>query len=66
MLFAATTILAYVLIEVAMMPLLGQPISSLLTVSVGLWLSVKAAGALLGAKLGSGRRASSSEIVRAV
>ena len=65
-LFAAATILAYVLIEVAMMPMLGLPISSLLTLSFGLSLSAKAVGAFLGAKLGSRSQASSSAAAGAV
>lgn len=53
MVFAAATIGLYVLFEIAMMPMLSQPVSSLFTLSFGLSLLAKAVGAFLGAHLGS-------------
>ena len=53
MLFAGASIVAYIVIEAALMPMLGQPISVMFTIAVGLSMTAKAIGAFLGAHLGS-------------
>jgi hypothetical protein len=53
MLFAASTILLYALVDLSTLPMMGLPISSAFTLTIGLSFSVKAAGAFLGAYLGA-------------
>lgn len=57
LLFAAATIVLYTVVDLGMLPMMGLPIGAALTLSLGLSLSVKAAGAFLGAHVGSRSRA---------
>jgi hypothetical protein len=59
MLFAAATIVFYVIVDWSMLPMMGVPIAAALTVSVLLSLVGKAIGAFLGAYLGSHNRKAS-------
>jgi hypothetical protein len=53
MLFAAATIVFYAVVDLSTLPMMGLPIATVLTVPVGISLAAKAAGAFLGAYLGS-------------
>lgn len=53
MLFAVATIVLYALVDLSTLPMMGLPIAAALTVTFGLSLCAKAAGAILGAYLGS-------------
>lgn len=63
MLFAAATIVLYAVVDLSTWPMMGLPISSALTVTFALSLCAKAAGAVLGAYLGSQSRAKASRTV---
>lgn len=52
LLFAAATIVLYALVDLSTMPMMGLPMSALLSVPFGLSLLGKAAGAFLGAYCG--------------
>lgn len=60
-LFAITTIVAYLIIDLSMVPALGGDISMFLTIGFMFWVAVKLAGALLGAHVGT-LRATSADI----
>lgn len=60
MLFAAATIVLYVIVDLSTLPMMGLPIASARTLTHGLSLCVKAAGSFLGAYLGSRSRAKAS------
>ncbi len=53
LLFAAMTILGYLVIDISMLPALGVELSSYLTIGFVFWIAVKLAGALFGAHLGA-------------
>ena len=55
MYFAAATIAAYLIIEVCLIAAIGQPLTSLLTVTFYFSFLAKAAGAFLGAHFGAGK-----------
>ena len=59
MLFAAATIVFYVIVDWSMLPMMGIPIAAMLTVAVLFSLVGKAIGAFLGAYLGSHNRKAS-------
>ncbi len=61
MLFAAATIVLFVVVDWSMLPMVGIPITEMLTVSVLLSLLAKGAGAFLGAYIGSKNPKSSAE-----
>ena len=52
-LFAAATVVLYAVVDLSTLPMMGLPIAAALTVTFGLSLCAKAAGAFLGAYLGS-------------
>lgn len=51
--FAAITVLCYAIIDFGTLPVMGINIRVVLTLSVAFWLTVKLAGAIAGAYLGS-------------
>lgn len=53
MLFAAATIVLYAVVDLSTLPMMSLPISAAFTLPVGLSFAAKAAGAFLGAYLGS-------------
>ena len=57
MLFAAATIISYVIVDLSTLPMMGLPIAAALTVPFGLSLCAKTVGAFAGAFLGSRARA---------
>ena len=60
MLFAAATIVFYVIVDWSMLPMMGIPIAAVLTVPVLLSLAGKAIGAFAGAYLGARQRRASA------
>ena len=53
MLFAAATLVLYVIVDLSMLPMLGLPIADALTLPTAFSFTAKIAGAFLGAYLGS-------------
>ena len=54
-LFALATIVLYIIVDFGMLPLMGIPLTAMLSVTTGISLGAKLAGALLGAYLGTRR-----------
>ena len=59
--FAAASIVAYLVIDLSIVPAMGGDIFAFLTFSMGFWFSIKVLGALSGAHLGQ-RRAQAAGI----